>query len=82
MPIELVRLTIDALEMIDYDSGRGGESFAQKIQEIRTMYDRYQKDPTYAVVYDETMAEMVADMAVKIGNTKLYNMSESQLETV
>ena len=82
VPQELIRLTVDILSVIDVDSGRGGENFAQKLERLRTMYDSYQKDPRYAAVYDEVAAEMLRDMCVKIGDTKLYSMNESQLETV
>ncbi len=82
VPTEFVRLTVDVLDMIDFDSGRGGDAFAQKIQQLRTMYDSYRQNPTYAAVFDDVAAEMLRDLSVKIGDTKLYEMNTEQLEAV
>ena len=82
VPRELVQQTVDVLRMIDYDSGRGGEKFAERIAKIRNMYDSYQNNETYAVAYDEVTAEMLKNLAVAVDGKSLYQMDEQQLDTV
>ena len=81
IPRELVQQTIDMLRMIDLDNGLS-ESLTTKLASIRTMYEGYQKDPTYSVVYDDVTAEMLKNLAATVGDTKLLNMSQAQLDAV
>lgn len=81
IPRELVQQTIDVLRMIDLDNGLS-ESLTAKLASIRTMYEGYQKDPTYSVVYDDVTAEMLKNLAATVGDTKLLNMSQAQLDAV
>lgn len=81
IPRELVQQTIDVLSMIDLDNGRS-VSLTEKLAAIRTMYEGYQNDPTYSIVYDDVTAEMLKNLAATVGNTKLLNMSQAQLDAV
>lgn len=81
IPKELVQLTIDTLEMVDTDTGRGVKVL-DKLEDIRAMYERYKSDERYAVVYDDVTAQMLNNLANEIRGTKLVDMNERQLETV
>lgn len=81
IPRELVQQSIEVLRMIDLDNGRS-ESLTERLATIRTMYEGYQNNPTYAIVYDDITAEMLKNLAETIGNTKLLNMSQAQLDAV
>ena len=81
VPRELVQVTVDVLEMIDVDSGRSPR-LAEKLADIRTMYEGYKADPKYSVVYDETVADMLDNLAMTIRGTKLADMTDVQLDAV
>ena len=81
VPLELVQVTIDVLEMIDVDTGRSAR-VAEKLADIRAMYEGYKTDPKYSVVYDETVADMLDNLALTIRGAKLAEMNEQQLDAV
>lgn len=81
VPVEFVQATVDLLNMINLDTGRS-ESLSAKLGQIRNMYDSYKQNDTYSVAYDETMSDMLKELAAKIGDTPLHKMTADQLGSV
>ncbi|MBP5741777.1 MAG: hypothetical protein J6W59_08505, partial [Bacteroidales bacterium] len=83
VPPELVKGTVDILNMIDLDSGRGGVKLAEKIAMLQQQYAKLQSDPSFAkYAYDSVVAENITKMAQVVGDTPLRSMSANQLEVV
>lgn len=82
IPRELMQITLDVLNMIDMDTGRGGTQAAQKIADIRAMYEEYKNNPTYQIAYDETTADMLDQLALTLRGTRLADMNDLQLKAV
>ena len=82
IPRELMQATLDVLNMIDLGTARGSTKTAEKIADIRAMYESYKNDPAYAIAYDETTAKMLDDLSQKIRGKRLIDMDESELLAV
>ena len=82
IPRELMQITLDVLNMIDMDTGRGGTQAAQKLADIRALYESYKTNPTYQIAYDETTADMLDQLPLTLRGTRLADMNELQLKAV
>lgn len=82
VPAELVSQTIDLLNLIDMDTGRGSVNVAEKLAKIRAMYERYKNDEKYSAIYDESVSEALDQLALELDGTKLVDMNSQQLERV
>lgn len=82
VPRELMQATLDVLNMIDLDTGRGSTAAAERIADIRAMYEGYKNNPTYQIAYDETTADMLDQLALTVRGKRLADMNETQLRAV
>ena len=83
VPAHLVKNTIDILEMIDMDTGRGNVKLQEKIALLQQQYAALKADESFnGYAYDPIIEDGIANMARAIGDTPLRNMSSTQLETV
>ena len=81
VPVEFMQQTVDLLNMINMDTGKSA-SLTEQLGKLRNMYDSYKNNPTYSVAYDDTVSDMLKELAQKIGDTPLSKMTADQLDSV
>ncbi len=96
VPAYLVKSMIDVCNAIDTDTGRtapdGSKTKAQQKREdlkhsldiLRSDYDRLKtlRDPNYSSEYDEAISQELTQLAEAVGNSRVNEMTYTQLEQV
>lgn len=81
VPRELVKATAEILGAIDTTTGKS-EKASAAFAELKVKYDALRGERDGAMVYDETVSEMLQKLAGEIGNGTIYDLHGEALEAV
>ena len=81
VPRELVKATAEILSAIDTTTGKS-EKASAAFAELKVKYDALKGEKDFAMVYDETVSEMLQKLAAEVGNGTIYDLSGEALEAV
>ncbi|MBP3410071.1 MAG: hypothetical protein J6M10_03650 [Clostridia bacterium] len=86
IPRDTALMVIAARELVNTENPRANDAAKakarEKIASMKSVYERYKNDATFAYVYDEAIKEMMDSIERDVGEKSIYQLSSAELRGI